>query len=143
MPSPICRPLPASDARLTAEFNRCWPWLEASLLEGAFEHNGRKWPTHNRQHVFWRIVHRRTFFWPFPNCAFCTEFKIAPTGLKSHITWLAGGELAEIVEKTPLIEQWGRAHGCHRQVGYGRRGWLRALEGYSEYGVSRQKSLIP
>jgi len=93
--------------------------------------------------VFWRIVHRRTFFWPFPNCAFCTEFKIAPTGLKSHITWLAGGELAEIVEKTPLIEQWGRAHGCHRQVGYGRRGWLRALEGYSEYGVSRQKSLIP
>jgi hypothetical protein len=136
-------PLFASDARLIEEFNRCWSWLQASLLEQAFEHNGRKWPSHNRQHVFWRIMGRQTLFWPFPNCAFCTEFNVAPTGLKTHVTWLAGGTLADIVEMTPMIEDWGRAQGAHRQVGYGRRGWLRALDGYRECGVYRQKSLLP
>jgi hypothetical protein len=143
VPSPLHRPLPGSGARFIEEFDRCWPWLWASLLEQAFEHNGRKWPSHNRRHVFWRIARRQLFFWPFPNCAFCTEIKVSPTGLKTHVSWLAGGDLAEIVEKTPMIEDWGRALGCHRQVGFGRRGWLRALEGYSECGVYRQKSLIP
>jgi len=141
-PSPIC-PLPASAAKFTTELDRVWPWLWASMLEGAFRYNGRPWPTHYRPHILGRIISGRSFFWPFPNCAFVTEFQESQTGLKSHVTWLAGGELPEIVEKTPMIEDWGRAHGCHRQVGYGRRGWLRALDGYSEYGVSRQKSLIP
>jgi hypothetical protein len=43
---------------------------------------------------------------------------------------------------TPAIEAWGRKQGCHRQAGYGRRGWLRVLDGYTEFGVSRQKSLL-
>lgn len=112
------------------------------MLEGAFEHNGRKWPTHNWQHIWNRIIGGQAFFWPFPNCALLTEFQVSPTGLRSHVTWLAGGSLAEIVEMTPQIEHWGWMNGCHRQVGHGRRGWLRALEGYSEFGVKRQKSLM-
>lgn len=137
------RPLFGSDAKFIEEFNRCWPWLWASLLEQAFVHNGRKWPSHNRQHVFWRIVHRQLYFWPFPNCAFCTEIRHSPTGLRTHVTWLAGGQRDEIVAMTPAIEAWGWRCGCHRQVGFGRRGWLKALDGYTECGVYRQKSLIP
>lgn len=124
------------------EFQRCWSWLSASLLEGAFEHDGRKWPTHNARHIWDRIVRGQSFFWPFPNCAFLTYFETSPTGLRSHVTWLAGGSLNEIVEMTPRIERWGWMNGCHRQVGHGRRGWLRALEGYTEFGVKRQKSLM-
>lgn len=135
-------PLPAADLKCPREFERCFPWLWASMLEGAFEHNGRKWPSHNRPQLWGRVVRGTVFFWPFLNCAFLTYFETSPSGLKSHVTWLAGGKLEDVVEMTPMLEHWGRLNGCHRQIATGRRGWLRSLEGYTERGVMRQKSLM-
>ncbi len=130
------------DQKAEAEFERCWPWMEAALAEGAFLHNGKVWPSHNKEHVWERIVKGKCFFWPGKDCVIITEILTSPTGIKSHHTWLAGGKLEEIVTMMPKIEAWGRKHGCHRQTGSGRRGWLRAFEGYREIGTRKEKSLL-
>jgi hypothetical protein len=124
------------------EYERWWPWLEQSLLFGAFEYEGKLWPTHNKEHVWERIAKGKGFFFPFPKCAFITELHTAPTGLKSHHIWLTGGPMKEVVAKEPEIAEFGRKNGCHRQTGSGRRGWLRAFTGYREIGVRKSKSLI-
>jgi Domain of unknown function (DUF6817) len=129
------------------EFERCWPWLEASLLEGSFERpDGTKWPTHEKHHVWERIVNGKSLFWPRAKCAAITEFHTAPTGLKSHHTWLSGGDknaaLSAVKELQFELEEFGRKNGSHRQTGSGRRGWLWAFEGYREIGVRKSKSLI-
>jgi hypothetical protein len=126
-----------------AEFERCWPWLEASLNSGGYVHDGQLYPTHSRLDVWNRIVAGRAFLWPGVQCALLTEILNHPTGLRSQNTWLAGGDdLDEIVALMPMIEQWGRRQGCHREVGNGRRGWLRKFTGYSEMGVRKQKDLL-
>ena len=124
------------------EFNRCWPWLEASLEFAAFKHDGHTWFSHHKEHVWERIIGKKCLFWPRTDSAIITEFYTSPTGLKSHHTWLAGGDLEQIVESMPNIENYGRQLGAHRQTGSGRRGWLRAFEGYQEIGVRKAKALI-
>lgn len=98
--------------------------------------------THTKEQVWQRIVSGKTFFWIGKECAILTEFHITPNGIKNHHTWLAGGELEEIVGMMPAIEEWGRKHGCHRQTGSGRRGWLRAFEGYREIGIRKVKDFV-
>jgi hypothetical protein len=128
------------------DFERCWPWMEASIAAAAFEHNGKLWPTHNKQHVWERLAGGKAYLWPGEESVIVTEFYTAPTGLKSHHTWVAGGELhqslSEIVGMMPMIEDWGRQHGAHRQTGTGRRGWVKAFTGYVEIGTRKSKSLI-
>lgn len=129
---------------IRGEFERCWPWLQASLEFAAFRHGDNNiWVTHNKQHVFERIITKRCLFWPASDCAVITERYISPTGLVSHHNWLAGGNLEQIVALMPNIERYGRdVLGAHRQTGSGRRGWLRAFEGYQEIGVRKAKALI-
>ncbi len=124
------------------EFERCWPWLEASLDFAAFKLNGKVWPSHLKQHVWERFCANKSRFWPGDNCAIVTEIHTSPTGLKNHHTWLAGGDLEEIVAMMPTIEAFGARNGCHQQTGSGRRGWLRAFDGYHEIGVRKAKPLI-
>lgn len=128
------------------EFNRCWPWLEASLEYAAFKHNGTVWPTHRKEHVWERIVSGKCHFWPGKECAIITEFYVSPTGLKSHHTWLTGANrgrgLREIKKMMPAIEEWGKKHGAHRQTGSGRYGWLRVFSGYRIVGYRKEKSLL-
>ena len=126
---------------LAAEFERCWPWLEAALEFGAFKHNGVTIPSHRKEHVWERILSGRSLFWPGECCAIITEIHVSPTGLRSHHNWLAGGDLDEIVAMMPDIEDYGRQQGCHQQTGSGRRGWLRAFEGYREIGIRKAKPL--
>ena len=130
------------DARQRAEFERCWPWLRASLEVNAFRHDGKLWFTHNKDHVWERIATGKAIFWPGKECVVITEFYTTPTGLVSHHNWLAGGKLDEIVAMMPAIEDYGRKHGAHRQTGSGRRGWLKAFDGYREIGVRKEKSLL-
>lgn len=128
--------------KLLDEFERCWPWLEASLEPVAYVHDDIAYPTHCKLHVWQRIVTGRAKLWPGKHCVILTEFIDHPSGLRSQNTWLAGGELDEIVAMMPSIEQWGAANGCHRQIGNGRKGWLRAFTGYREFGVRKQKDLL-
>jgi len=124
-------------------FERCWPWLEAALEQAAYVHDGKIYRTHDKLHVWQRIVTGRARLWAGDGAAIVTEFLDHPTGIRSHNNWLAGGELEEIVAMVEKTEQWGFEHGCHRQVGNGRRGWLRKFNGYCEYGVRKQKDLLP
>src|SRR6185369_6707498 len=118
-------------------------WLEKTLnCDMAYHHNGKAWPTHYKEHVWEAISKNRAFLWPGETCVLVTEILTAPTGLKSHNTWLAGGNLDEIVRLTPSVEAWGRAQGCHRQLGTGRRGWLKVLSGYKECAVRRSKDML-
>ena len=127
---------------LRDDFDRCWPWLKAGLEYNAFTYNGKLWVTHTKEDVWLRIVNGKAFLWPGEVSAFMTEFYDSPTRLKTHHNWLAGGNKDEIKWMMPTIEEWGRSHGCHRQTGSGRAGWLRIFEGYEEVGRRKQKSLI-
>jgi hypothetical protein len=117
--------------------------LEASLVEGAYVHDGQAYPTHTMAAIWQMVCAGRVKLWPGRDCAILTQILDHPGGLRSQNTWLAGGELREIVGMMPMIEQFARECGCHREVGNGRRGWLRVFDGYSEYGVRKQKDLIP
>jgi hypothetical protein len=128
---------------LRLEFERCWPWLEASLEPFALRlPDGKVWFTHEKKHVWESIIVGKVFFWPGQECVMLTEFRITPTGIKEHHVWLAGGKLQEIIELTPKTEEWGRQNGCHCQTGTGRRGWFRVLEGYKDVGARGTKNLI-
>jgi len=127
---------------LRAEFERCWPWIEASLEpSGLYRTDGSFWPAYEKRHVWERIVAGKVFFWPGKECVVLTEFRVTPTGIKSHHNWVAGGDLAEIKGMMPEIEEWGKQQGCHQQTGDGRDGWLRVFDGYQKVGVRKTKIL--
>jgi hypothetical protein len=121
-------------ARRVAEFERCWPWLEQAI-----ELYGH---THTKAHILSQVLRGQAHFWPGDNAAIVTNILRAPTGLTSVNGWLAGGELGEIAEMAPKIEAWAKGNiGCHRAIVFGRRGWLRALDGYREGGMRMVKDL--
>lgn len=57
--------------------------------------------------------------------------------------WIAGGELAELKQALPRIEDWGRSVGCTQALIDGRPGWVRELasNGYAPYSVTIRKML--
>lgn len=42
--------------------------------------------------------------------------------------WLAGGDMAEILDRMPGVEAWARDLGCDRMTLIGRKGWARVLQ---------------
>jgi hypothetical protein len=118
---------------LRRNFDRCWPWLDASLASF-----GR---THTRDQVWERIEHGRATLWPGLNAVILSEFIVHPIGLKSCNTWLQGGELAELRTMHPRLEQWACGNDCDRIIAWGRDGWLRVLDGYESCGTRRAKWL--
>lgn len=129
--------------QLEQEFERCWPWLEAALArEVVVLKDGTRLVPYHKEHVLQLIVAWKYRLWAFKNCAFLTQVRSLPTGLKLHHTWLVGGNsLKDIVAKQPIIEEFGRKNGCHQQTGHGRRAWLRVFTGYRETGVRKAKDL--
>jgi hypothetical protein len=115
------------------EFERCWPWLDASLASF-----GR---THTRDQVWDRIQHGRAMLWPGRDAVILTEVITHPIGLKSCNTWLQGGDLTELKTMHPIVECWARGGGCDRMIGWGRDGWLRVLDGWENCGTRRAKWL--
>jgi hypothetical protein len=125
------------------EFERCWPWLEASLAEYAYrDSRGNVWPTHDKEHLWARIGDGRAFFWPGESCGIVTEIIKSPTGLCSANDWLAGGNLEEIKQTMSSVEEWALRKESHRMIACGRRGWLKELQGYHELGTRRAKNLV-
>ena len=126
--------LGAEFRELRAEFDRCWPWLEGSLAAYG--------PTHSKEQIWQLICNSRAFFWPGETCASLLEVVNHPIGFKSLNLWLMGGSLDEIVHTVPDYEAWGRQQNCSRVMACGRRGWLKVLDGYKEFGTRRAKSLL-
>ncbi len=120
-------PLPTKNLEeLKAEFERCWPWLWASLCEFG--------PTHDKDQVWLRICTGRAFLWPGKNCVVLGEFIDHPIGFRSFSYWLQGGKLDELAALQPEIEEWAKTRGCRRGIGIGRDGWTRAMDGDWEKG---------
>jgi hypothetical protein len=115
------------------EFERCWPWLEASLNEfGATHTKDQVWEAINRGH---------SVLWPGVNAVIVTTMMTYPIGIKCCSVWLQGGELAELKTMYPAIEKYARAQGCDWLIGWGRDGWVKAMPGWVSCGTRRKKVL--
>jgi hypothetical protein len=117
------------------QFDRCWPWLEASIE--CYGH------THTKEDI-WRLIEKGYVdFWPGEASAWITEFWHHPTGLRTFHVWLAGGDLAEIMARSLELEQFARDHGAQRSIVSARKGWIRvAPPGYREISRRIMKVLI-
>ncbi len=72
------------------------------------------------------LVAGRAHLWVGEAAALVTQCVDEPAGRTLHV-WLAGGNLAEILNLKPGVEAWGRAQGCVRLTLCGRKGWRRVL----------------
>lgn len=115
-------------------FERGWPWLEASLAILPL-------PTHAKEHVWSEIVSGSSQIWPSPNSVCLTEIKTYPTGVKVLFGWLAGGDLNEIKVTCEACEAWARDIGCDAFAVQGRRGWVKAFQGFEDAGTTIVKDL--
>ena len=115
------------------EFERCWPWLDASLASF-----GR---THTKDQVWDMIFRGSAVLWPSENAVMTTTMVTYPIGIKACSVWLQGGELAELKTIYPVIEKYARAQGCDWLIGWGRDGWVKAMPGWESCGTRRRKVL--
>ena len=122
-------PMSLSDfVKLRAEFDRCWPWLWASLCEFG--------PTHNKEQLWLRLSSRKAFLWSNASGAIVGEIINWPIGLRDFNYWLQGGSLEGCKKLWEGIEAWALAQGCHRATGYGRHGWAEVMLGPWEKGLT-------
>jgi hypothetical protein len=110
-------------------------------LEAAMEHNGH---THNFDDLTAMVLQGRLRMWTTANSVALTEVIEYPQQKHYHV-FAAGGDLSEIVETIPLVEQAARDAGCCKLTITGRRGWVRALEkhGWTEDFTTCVRSLDP
>lgn len=97
--------------------------------------------THTKDQIAEMCREGRAQLWPMPNAAMLTSIEVYPTGLKELRGWLAGGDLSEIKEWVPVVQAWAQEHGCKRVLITGRRGWLRAFDGYYDAGTILAKDI--
>jgi hypothetical protein len=129
----MLKPLPLCDPQtLRSEFDRCWDWLWASLLEFG--------PTHSKEQVWDRILEGRAYLWPEQRCVILGEIIYHPIGASSFNYWLQGGQLEQLSTMWAGIEAWAVANGCSAALGSGRRGWVRVMSGdwHELYTVRRK-----
>jgi hypothetical protein len=117
----------------SVEFERCWPWLEASLNEfGA---------THTKDQVRGRILLGHATLWPGEQAVILTEITNFPIGIRACNVWLQGGDLDELKTMHSTIEKYARAQGCDWLIGWGRDGWVKVMPGWQSCGTRRRKIL--
>lgn len=107
---------------LLAEWQRCAPYIEAALeyCDGAYELDD----------VASIVVAGDAQFWPLADAAIVTEIIKYPRKTALRF-WLAGGNLQTLAEAEPAIIEWSKQYSCQSVEIIGRRGWTRALTGYT------------
>ncbi len=101
-----------------SELTRCKPWLLAALERGDGAH---AW-----EDVEAAVLAGTRQLWPAPDAAMVTEILSTKRKRWCHV-FLAGGDLARIVEMVPSVEAWARAQRCQAVTICGRKGWERVL----------------
>ena len=134
LPPLIGAPDSGAQAWLAEHFERTWPWLRAALAQQPLK-------THTREDIWAALVEGHAQLWPTINSVCLTEIKHFPSGLKSLNGWLAGGDMCEVLQTVASLERYARKIGCDAATIHGRRGWLRALDGYQDAGTSMTKDL--
>lgn len=113
-----------------------WPHCERFLRPAIEMMHG----LHDSGTVLEAILDRRAELWPGKAAAVVTEFIEYPKGRTLHF-WLAGGDLDELREQEQQIAAWAADRGCSDVTISGRRGWVRALDGYSETATVMRRAL--
>lgn len=110
---------PGALAGVLAEFDRCWPWLDAA--------NQRAGGRHPREWIWNSVCAGQLQFWPFERCAAVTYVDTYPTGKVLRL-WLVGGELDNVLAHEAEVAEWAKSIGCIAVDLIGRRGWEKALK---------------
>jgi hypothetical protein len=92
-------------------------------IEDALEYSGG---THTFDDVAAGVLSGDFQLWHKDNSAIVTEIVVYPR-LKDLHFFLAGGNLDELQQMTPIIEDWGKSVGCTRVTLAGRKGWQRTF----------------
>lgn len=82
--------------------------------------------------------------WYIPDSgAIVTQIQTFPTGVRKCLLFLGGGSsLDQSLHTHAEIENWARKfRGCTKMVIYGRRGWLKVLDGYKEKTVIMERQI--
>ena len=74
-----------------------------------------------------RVMSGQMQFWHTDNAAVVTEILHYPRK-KALNCWLCGGDMREMEELYPSLEQFARQQGCYAMYGAGRRGWVRKMK---------------
>lgn len=82
--------------------------------------------THDYSDIVASLLEGSLQFWPGPHSVIITEILTAPRR-KFLNFFLAGGNLAELEQMYPAVEEWGRGQGCTSAMFTGRPGWARSF----------------
>ncbi len=110
-------------------------------LEAAMGHNGG---THTFDDLVSMVLQGRLRLWSTDKSIALTEIIEYPRQKHYHV-FAAGGDLQDIVDTIPLIEQAARDAGCCKMTLSGRRGWVRSLadDGWTEQFTTCVRSVQP
>lgn len=117
---------------IVEHFERCKVWLEAAL-EGGF---------YSIDDVARALAENRAQLWPGANAAIVTEIDTMAQSRVCRV-WLAGGDMAEILDMSRGLESWARLQGCTEVLVEGRKGWEKTLaeRGYKHFSVVLKKKI--
>ena len=108
------------------EWLRCSGWIEDALVHAHGSHTlGDVWAAVERGDAQ---------FWPAADAGLVTEIIDYPQRRTLRF-WLAGGSLETLRELEAHVIEWSKQWGCTACEIIGRRGWVRALEGFEEAGT--------
>ena len=105
-------------ADLFEDVARCRTYIEAALEYSQ--------GTHTFSDIAAGLLSGRYQLWAGQNSAVVTEIIVYPRMRDLHY-FLAGGDLDELKEIRPRIEDWGRKNGCSRVSLAGRPGWAKTF----------------
>jgi hypothetical protein len=110
-------------------------------IEAALAHGG---DTHTFEDVRDMIIDGRLQIWHGPNGCAVTEIITYPRKKALHV-FLAGGEMAQILDMMDSAMVWGRGQGCDVMTISGRLGWQRVLDkhGFRPVLVTMERALLP
>ena len=117
------RPIELSDTSLLAEWERCGDYIEDALEYAQF--------SHTLEDVLRVVLAGDAQFWPESKAALVTEIIDYPQRRTLRF-WLAGGNLETLRDLEIAAIEWSKHWGCTASEIIGRRGWVRALNGYKE-----------
>lgn len=103
-------------------------------IEDALVFSGQ---SHTYDDVAAMVADGRAQAWFGPRTIIITELVVEPQHKVLHF-FLAGGHGGELEAMTPIVEAWGREHGCTRATLVGRKGWERTFlkrQGWTNHGL--------
>lgn len=127
------KPTAPSDTSLSAK----WAEVE-SHISAALEHAHG---SHKIGDVFGAVVKGDAQFWYAPDAGLVTEIIDYPQRRTLRF-WLAGGNIETLKEMEADAIEWSKAWDCEACEIIGRRGWVRALEGFSEAATVGVKNYV-